>query len=125
MEAQPTETIDRSTLAERTAALDRDGYRLVQVCCSIVGEEFEVMYSFDKDYRFLNLRVLAQRDDPTLPSITGTFFGAFTYENEMKELFGLNFTDLKLDYKGNFLRAKTKFEFAPQTPKPAAPTPAN
>ena len=106
----------------KAAELERDGYRLVQICSSIVADRYEVLYSFDKNYEFLNFRVLVPQNDPVLPSITGSYLAAFSYENEMKELFRIKMTDLKLDYNGHFLRAKTRFDFAPK--QPAAPAPA-
>ena len=123
-ENRPFELLDRSQIAAKAAELERGGYRLVQMCATIAGDNLEVLYSFDKNYEFLNFRVLVPRNDLTIPSITESYLGAFGYENEMKELFRLNVTGLKLDYNGHFLRSKLRFEFA-EAPKPAASTPAS
>ena len=41
-------------------------------------------------------------------SITPVYWAAFVYENEVHDLFGVEFEDSKLDYKGNFFRMSAK-----------------
>lgn len=110
-EEQPLETLERSALAAKVAGLKREGYRLVQVCATTLADNFEVTYSFDKGLKFLNLRVTVPRSDAVIPSISGEYFGAFTYENELQDLFGLKVHGLKLDFGGKFytLAKKTPF----------------
>lgn len=110
IEEQPLEILDRASLPARATTLAKEGWRLVQVCCSF-REQYEVTYSFDKAYRFLSLRVAVPKADPTLPSITESYFGAFSYENEMQDLFGLKLTGLKLNFNGNFYRLAKKNPF--------------
>jgi ech hydrogenase subunit D len=110
IEEQPLETLDRAALPARVAALAKEGWRLVQICCSC-RDAFEVTYSFDRDDRFLNLRVAFPKADPALPSVTASYFGAFSYENEMQDLFGLKLTGLKLNFNGNFYRLAKKNPF--------------
>jgi Ni,Fe-hydrogenase III component G len=38
-----------------------------------------------------------------VPSISRVFFSALLIENEMKELFGLNVTDIVIDFGGHLL----------------------
>ena len=61
------------------------------------------------------------KENPVLPSITGSFFAAFTYENELQDLFGIKITDLALNFNGNFYKTAVKNPFA--TGKPSNPTP--
>ena len=110
-EEQPITNLDRKDLVAKVAELKKDGYRLVQVCATTGAENFEVTYSFDKDYKILNLRLSIPRADAVVPSITGEYFGAFTYENELQDLFGMKVTDLKLDFKGNFYQLAKKTPF--------------
>ena len=119
IEEQPVTAIDRSELVSRAARLRTEGYRLVQVCC-VLKDDFELTYSFDKDRRLTTLRFSVTRADATVPSITGSYLAAFTYENELQDLFGLKVTDLALDFKGTFYRTATKTPFAAPRPQPAA-----
>ncbi|MBK1721071.1 NADH-quinone oxidoreductase subunit C [Thiocystis violacea] len=89
-----------------------DGYRLVQMTGTARPDSFEIMISYDKEYRCTNYRTQVPRDKPDLPSLSGIFPAAFTYENELKDLFGLEVPGLTLDYGGNFLRTKQKIPFS-------------
>lgn len=100
------EELERSQLPETASQLAREGFRLVQMMGTPREDHIEVMVSFDRDYALRNFRVQVPRDDLTLPSITKPFLAAFTYENELQDLFGIKVTDLALDYEGNFLRAR-------------------
>lgn len=79
------------------------GCRLEQICATSKDGRTDLLYSFDTGTGLRNLRMTVP-DDMTVPSITGSFWPAFIYENEVHDLFGVTFTDLKLDYKGNFFR---------------------
>jgi ech hydrogenase subunit D len=89
-----------------------EGYRLVQMTGTAYGDHFEVMMSFDKDYGCTNYRTRVPRDTPELPSLSAIFSAAFTYENELKDIFGFSIPGLTVDYGGNFLRTKVKIPFA-------------
>ncbi len=110
-EEQPVTNLDRKDLVAKVAELKKDGYRLVQVCATTLPENFDITYSFDKDYKFLSLRLAIPRTDAVVPSISGEYFMAFSYENELQDLFGLKVTDLKLDFKGNFYQLAKKTPF--------------
>lgn len=109
-----------------------EGYRLVQITGTARPDHFEIMVSYDKDLQCRNYRLFLSRAQPELPSLSGIFAGAFTYENELKDLFGFSIPGLSVDYGGNFLRTKTKIPFngavtaaKPKAPaKPAAVEPA-
>jgi len=130
-EEQPVISLDKNALVAKVAELKKDGYRLVQICATTGAENFEITYSFDKDYKFLNLRLNIPRADAVLPSISGEYFMAFTYENEFQDLFGMKVTDLKLDFGGKFYQLAKKTPFnetkaeavanaTPASAKPAA-----
>ncbi len=95
--------IDVSDLLEKVQDLKSEGYRLGQICGTPKGSEMELLYSLDKDLSLLNLRLTVSYD-ASIPSITGIYWPAFIYENEIHDLFGINFTDSKLDYQGNFFK---------------------
>jgi len=90
------------------------GYRLVQIGCTPL-EEFQLDYSFDREGEFVNLRFSIPREGTELLSITNIYLCAFTYENEIHDLFGINITGIAIDYTGNFYRTKMK----PPLPPPA------
>ncbi|QGU31788.1 NADH-quinone oxidoreductase subunit C [Thermochromatium tepidum] len=91
----------------------RDGFRLVQMMGTARPDHFEILISYERDGRCTHYRVLLPRDPrPELPSLSAIFPAAFTYENELKDLFGLSFAGLTVDYGGNFLRTKVKLPFS-------------
>lgn len=103
--------IDASALREKAAAYRKDGWRLVQICSTTL-DVFELSYSFTKDDRFEHLRLRLPLENAQVPSITGEYFGAFAYENEIHDLFGIRFEGLKLDYMGNFFKTSVSKPFA-------------
>lgn len=112
---QHIETVAVDGLLQAVARLRAQGYRLVQISCTRM-ETFELTYSFSKGNRFDHVRL--QVTDATLPvpSITDTYFGAFAYENELHDLFGLQITGIKVDYKGAFYKPYVGTPFAAPAP---------
>lgn len=108
---QVIHAIESSAIRDRVSIYKKDGWRLVQICSTTL-DVYELSYSFTKDNRFEHLRVSLPLEKPALPSITGIYFGAFAYENEMHDLFGIDFEGLKLDYQGNFFKTSVKKPFA-------------
>lgn len=86
------------------------GYRLVQISCTQKGGMFELNYSFDRDYNFVNLRFEVP-GDYEVSSISPICFSALFYENEIQDLFGLKIKNMVIDYKGGFYRVKGKAPF--------------
>lgn len=119
-DAQPIEAIDASALPARASALKADGWRLMQICCTVAGSDFELLYSFAKEYDFRSLRATLPRTDASVPSITGPYLCAFLYENEIHDLFGVKFPGLAIDFQGNFLKTRQINPFATQ-PLPSDP----
>ena len=44
------------------------------------------------------------KDGETVESITGSYWNAFVYENEVHDLFGIEFLHSALDFHGNFFK---------------------
>lgn len=103
--------------------MKREGYRLVAITCTKVPEGFELTYSFDKDYDFVNLRVFVPEEEE-ITSITGIYYAAFIYENELKDLFGIKIRHIKLDYEGHFYQLATPTPFNPPKEKATDEAPA-
>ena len=107
-------------LLNKVFEMKSSGNRLVQICCTMMKDgRFEVSYSFDKDMEFTNLRLQIAQDVEVM-SISGIFFPAFLYENEIKELFGVKVMNMAVDFNnGLYKKAKaTPFndkEVAPAT----------
>ncbi|MFA5416444.1 MAG: NADH-quinone oxidoreductase subunit C, partial [Methanoregula sp.] len=49
--------------------------------------------------------------DQEVPSISGMYWGAFVYENEMHDLFGIQVKGINIDYKGNLIKTTIKYPF--------------
>ena len=81
--------IEPAELVETARTLKAEGYRMVQICATKIPEAFELTYSFDKDHELYQ-------------SITDSYFAAFVYENEMKDLFGIKINHIALDFQGGF-----------------------
>lgn len=118
IEPQPTEVVSPQRLLELAKILHSDGYRLVQIGATAMADGgVELNYSFDLAGRFRNFRLVLAPDNLTAPSITGVYFCAFAYENEIHDLFGVLVEGNRLDFKGNFYKIAEK---APFLRKPAA-----
>lgn len=110
-EEQTITSVALDDLIREVEGLHADGYRLVQIGCTDVGGAYEVNYSFDKGYRFRNLR-LTVGPETEVPSISGIYWGAFVYENEMHDLFGIPVTGINIDFKGTFIKTGEKYPFS-------------
>ena len=73
----------------------------------------ELTYSFARDREFQNLRATAHPNQP-IPSISELCIGAFLYENEINELFGLKIEGIVIDYKGTMYKTAEKRAFNPE-----------
>ena len=88
-----------------------NGYRLVQIGATRT-EAFEVNYSFDRELKFVNLKIRLADNSEAIPSISGIYWSAFLYENELHDLFGLKIKDINIDYQGKFYKVARPAAFA-------------
>lgn len=91
-------------LLARAGEFKAKGWRFAQCCATRAGEAmFELLYTFcdDSTNELANLRVLISANDE-VPSVGGLFPGAFMFENEMHDLFGINVVGITVDYRGGF-----------------------
>jgi ech hydrogenase subunit D len=110
IEEQTTTPIDVGKLIGRVEQFRSGGYRLVQINATKVGDLYEINYSFDKDYQFENIRITIPIE-MEVPSISGMYWGAFIYENEMHDLFGIQVKGINIDYKGNLIKTTIRYPF--------------
>jgi len=122
MDADQTTVIERDYLIGRVEEFKKQGYRLVQLNCTKVGETYEINYSFDLDYQFRNLKIMVD-GQTEVPSISGIYWGAFIYENEMHDLFGIRVVGMNVDFGGNLFRTAKKNPFANPTFRGEGPCP--
>ena len=110
-EEQTTISVALEDLTREVEALRTEGYRLVQIGCTDIGGSYEINYSFDKGFQYRNLR-LTVGPETAVPSISGIYWGAFVYENEMHDLFGIPVTGMNIDFKGTFIKTAEKYPFS-------------
>ena len=127
MMSEPQEIIPigKNELVGMVAELFAEGYRLVQICCTTLQSSYELNYSFDKGYRFKNLRITVSPDEE-IPSITAVYHNAFLYENEIHDLFGLPVKNIAIDYHGTLFRIAISKPFSIENvkiPEPPHPKP--
>ncbi len=72
---------------------------------------FEIAWGFVKDGNFEAIRERIVAAD-TVPSISEFFGAAFLYENEIRELFGINLVGVGLDLRGQLYRTATRVPFS-------------
>ncbi len=121
------ETIPMQSLLERTGELRKQGYRLVQIGATRLPEYVELTYSFDRESRLTNLRFQMPAEGARLPSISGIYWCAFLYENELHDLFNVQVDGMAVDFHGHLYETTVKFPFgstkAPVV-KPASAAPS-
>jgi ech hydrogenase subunit D len=128
-EPQEIVPIGKNDLVGVAAQFFAEGYRLVQIGCSTLESAYEINYSFDKEYRFTNLRI-AVAPGEELPSISVIYPNAFLYENEIHDLFGVTIKNISIDYGGTLYRTVVKTPFSvenvklPEPPKQKADAPS-
>ncbi len=111
---QNFETVELSNLISKVYDLKAEGYRMVQICgVNIDDDSYEIVYSFDKDHKLLNLRLDITIGEE-VESITGAYWSAFIYENEIHDLFGVKFNHSALDYNGTFFRIAEETPWKPK-----------
>lgn len=93
-----------------------DMWRLAQICCTLVGEEYEVTYSFASGYEVTHYRLVVAKDE-MVPSISRVYKSAIFYENEMRELFGLKVEYMKVDMQGTLYRLDEETPFVKKEDK--------
>jgi ech hydrogenase subunit D len=118
-EGQETIEVTLQTLASEVQKQKDMGSRLVQICCARIGDDFELHYSFehvdnDQKFKFVDLKLITDADSP-INSITGIYFAAFGYENEISDLYGLKIEGNLLDFKGTFITTSIPYPFGKPT----------
>ncbi|NTW28201.1 MAG: NADH-quinone oxidoreductase subunit C [Coriobacteriia bacterium] len=106
IEPQNFRTIESDELVPTAEVFKSAGYRFVQCFAARVENGFELTYSFDKDLVLENIRINLP-DGVGIRSISGVFGASFVFENEMHDLFGIEVSDISVDFKGKFYHVTT------------------
>ena len=87
-------------LHREAAIMKTEGWRFIQTLAANGENGVDLYYSFMKDGRVVNYRVEGVQKDQQVPSITDLFLAAFVFENEARELFGVNMGEIAIDFGG-------------------------
>lgn len=106
------EVVAPESLLEHVLEQKKSGRRLSQICAVYANEKLELSYSFadDDTNQYHNLRLVIDKETE-VSSITELYPYAFLYENEMKELFGVNIQMINLDYDNKLYRITEETPF--------------
>lgn len=109
----PFERLTKAELYDIMQKKYEDGYRLAQICSTAYEGYNEVIYSVAKEYAMENY-VIELPVDEEIKSFSDIFPAAILYENEIKELWGVNVVGMSIDYKNNFYRIEKDTPFKKQ-----------
>ena len=109
-EKQEIREIAVDKLFDTVKDFSTQGYRLVQISCTKLGENLELNYSFDKEYAFVDLKLIVPMN-AEIPSVSELYWCAMLYENEIHDLFGLKINGMAIDFKGNLYKTTVKTPF--------------
>ena len=77
-----------------------DGYRFLTMSAVDLGDDgFDLLYHYDKDLELKHYRLTVKKGEP-VPSVSPVYFCALLIENEIRDQFGLTFSDIVLDFGG-------------------------
>lgn len=103
-------TITKTQFFPAVVKMKTEKWRLVQICATSVEGGCEMSYSFCQGYDMRTYRFIAWEGEE-VASTTQIFPCAFLQENEAKELFGVNITHIKPDYRDKLYRIDEEAPF--------------
>ena len=92
--------IPLADLHREAAVKKTEGWRFIQTHAVNTDSGIDLYYSFMKNGHIENLKVAGVTKDQPVPSITDMFLAAFVFENEARELFGVDMRDIAIDFAG-------------------------
>ncbi len=103
--------IELTGLLNTIKMIKNDNCRIMQICATKIGEEYELIYTFGHGYDVRHVKVTIE-PGTHVPSISDIFPAAYLYENEMHDLFGIAIDGINHDYKGKLYRTAVEAPFA-------------
>ena len=107
LEPQDFRTIESSELTPVAQAYADAGYRFIQAFAVATDDGCDVTYSFEKDMVVENVQ-FSVPEGGGFESVSLLFGAAFTVENEMHDLFGLDISGITIDFAGKFYTVATQ-----------------
>lgn len=104
--------VEPRDIVAKATGLKAEGYRLSQMHAH-KKDVFELTYTFVKGNDAESYRIELPEEEE-LVSISGVFWPAFLYENEMKDLYGVKITNIVLDYEGHLYKVSQPTPFNPK-----------
>lgn len=111
IEVQEIRTIQKADLLAECAQIASLGMRLVQILAVNSEGGVEMTWSFSKGFNMLSIRCLVG-DGESIPSVTPVWRGAYLYENEIKDLYGVDIRNISVDFHGKFYDVAKEHPFA-------------
>lgn len=105
------EEIELAGLLNKVKEIQVAGFGIMQICATKIGENYELLYSFNRDYDVKHVKTTIETRTH-IPSITDIFPAAYLYENEIHDLFGIAVDGINHDYKGGLYRTAVEAPFA-------------
>lgn len=102
------ESITIDDVLELSSRKKAEGYRFVQLLCVNTEQGIDVQYTYGKGPILENYTIAGVGPDDVIPSITGDWFNAFVFENEVHDLFGVTIEGIVIDFGGNFYAVAQK-----------------
>ena len=95
--------VNMSELIPAVNEMKEQGARFITITTKdMANDGIEMLYHFEVKDQVESFRLIAEKSKP-IQSITGAYLAAFIAENELKDLFELDFDDLAVDFGfGNF-----------------------
>ncbi len=87
-------------LHREAAIMKAEGWRFIETHAVNTDNGVDLYYAFMKDGLARNLKIVGVTKDDAVPSITDMFLAAFVFENEARELFGVDMKDIAIDFAG-------------------------
>lgn len=104
-------------LVSTAERLKREGWRCVQMLCVSTDNGIDMTYSFANDNTLANYQVRGITEGTKVPSIQNLFLNIFPFENEAKDLFGVDMEGMVLDFAGQFYAVAEKEPMTILTPE--------
>jgi ech hydrogenase subunit D len=123
IEKQDVREIPKDKLLVEADRFFVSGYRLVQICAMKADGNIELDYSFGKGFDMTTLRFVVAQGE-SVPSVSHIWLGAFLYENEIQDLYGVTIDNLAVNYGGKFYDVAKPHPFAPVAKAAAVPSAA-
>ena len=96
------EPLELDSLGQFAETRREEGWRFVQILAVNTEAGIDLVYSFMKDGRLVNSKISSLEKDAVVPSVTDRFLEAFVFENEIHDLFGVDFEGIAIDFEGSF-----------------------